>query len=446
MIRRPTAILALLTALNFVNYLDRYELAAVLARIQADVGISNFQGGLLFTVFLVSFLATCPLFGFLGDRVDRKYLLAIGAFGWSFATIATGLSTTVTSLFIARACVGIGEASFTTLAPTLIDDIAPSDRKGRWLSIFSIAAPVGSALGYIVGGLIAKLAGWHMAFFVGGTPGLMLGALVLMIAEPARGTRLKLDVVANVSTLLKIRPYVRAVAGYAALTFAVGGFGAWGPAFLQMRYHVDLAIPFGAVTVVAGLMATLLGGAAGDRAQLRAETRVRELGQPGRSPGDVQDPSYRERPPAPYSNAEHAEVARKTDAQVERARVTALLRLCSLGSLCAAPFAFLCFLAPSPITFFACAFVSQLGIFWSNAPINATLLRAVPNAIRGAAMALCITAIHLFGDLWSPPLLGRLADAFGTERMYLAMLPLSIALALSALIWWPFRSSSDTSR
>ncbi|MBA2544461.1 MAG: MFS transporter, partial [Deltaproteobacteria bacterium] len=150
MIKNRTAIVSLLTGLNFINYLDRFILAAILPRVQAPVedgglGLSNSEGGLLATVFLLGYFVTAPLFGKLGDRMSRKRLIAFGVLTWSAATMFSGLAGSLGSLIAARALVGIGEASYATLAPTIIDDITPPDKKGKTLAIFFLAVPVGSA-------------------------------------------------------------------------------------------------------------------------------------------------------------------------------------------------------------------------------------------------------------------------------------------------------------
>lgn len=430
MIRRYGGVLTLLTALNFMNYLDRYELAAVLPRVSADLHLSNFMGGLLSTIFLVSFLITCPIFGYLGDRIPRKYLLAAGAYAWSLATIATGLSQGATSLLIARACVGIGEASFTTLAPTVIDDVAPMDRKARALSIFHIAAPVGSALGYLVGGAVEKAAGWHMAFFVGGGPGLLLGTLVLFMKEPTsfKGAADKpaaLSFGATLRAFGPLRSYWRAVFGYTALTFATGGFAFWAPTFLFKRYDLPLAkanFTFGIITVAAGAIATLLGGRLGDRVMKAAPAKDAEINP---------NAGYRE-------NAREEKQLRESE---DDRRVRSLLRICGVGALIAAPLALVCFLAPTAKIFFVAAFFCEMGIFMSNAPVNTALLRSVPGHLRASAMALCITTIHLMGDLWSPPLIGKLADITGDAKLHLAMMPLVVAFSLAGLVWFNFRGA-----
>jgi MFS transporter, Spinster family, sphingosine-1-phosphate transporter len=425
MIRKPVSLLVLLTALNFVNYLDRFVLAAVLPRVEVDLALSKFQAGLLYTAFLSVFLLTCPLFGALGDRVPRKYLLAFGAFVWSAATLASGLSSTLTTLLIARAFVGVGEASFTTLAPTLIDEIAPDAKRGRWLSIFHIAGPLGSALGYIVGGAVEKSYGWHAAFFVAGVPGILLGAAMLLIAEPER----KASEAASISFMEALRilgrlPLFRkAVAGYTALTFSMGAFAVWAPSFLVQRFTMPLAstnFTFGIVTVLAGALATLLGGQLGDRAKRSAAART------------VQVPDLPFRSNAPINVAESDDVTRS------------LLRLCAWGSAFAAVLCAAAFLAPGPKLFFTGAFFCELGVFFSNAPINTVLLRSVPKAIQGRAMAVSILCIHLFGDLSSPALLGLAQDLAGPAKLSLAMMPLAVVFGLSAILWWPGGSANRT--
>ena len=188
-IRGPAAILAVLTGLNLLNYLDRYVMAAVLAKVQEDLGLSNALAGSLMTVFLVGFFATSPLFGIWADRVGtggRKRLLLLGVAIWSAATIASGLARSAAALVAARAVVGVGEASYTTIAPAILDDVAAPPKKGRYMAIFNAAIPIGSALGYIVGGVVEHASGYRNAFFVAGVPGLILGLMCLLVAEPER--------------------------------------------------------------------------------------------------------------------------------------------------------------------------------------------------------------------------------------------------------------------
>jgi MFS family permease len=411
MIRRPGAILALLTGLNLLNYLDRLVVSAVLPKIQerfdqGGLDLSNFLGGLLATVFLIGYFATAPIFGSLGDRMKRKWLIAFGVLVWSAATCASGLATSAMQLLVARAFVGIGEASYATLAPTIIDDITPPHRKGRALAYFYGATPFGAALGYLVGGFVEAHWGWRSAFFVAGGPGLAIALICLLILEPERTfSSVKPDVKRDLGILTRAKLYRQGVLGYCAYTFAIGAFSYWAPKFLYARYELPLKTAnfrFGLITVVAGVLATLIGGRWADLMRLGVEkTSVPE--------------------------------------QVEGDTVRGLLRICAIGSAIGAPLTLACFLSPSAGVFFVLVFFCILALFLSTSPINAVVLRAVPTELRASAMALSIFAIHMLGDLWSPPLVGILADHVAIE---LAMMVLPVAIAVSALVWWPRKRAS----
>jgi len=275
-IKNPKAILALLTALNLLNYLDRYVLSAVLKPLQDELQLSNFVGGSLATVFLLGFFVTSPLFGHWADRSGvrgRRALIVLGVLVWSLATIATGFATGPWTLIAARAVVGVGEASYVTIAPTIIDEVAPPGRKGSWLAIFYTAIPVGGALGYLTGGAVENAThSWRQAFYVAGIPGLALGFLCLLIrpsvAQAAASVH-RMGVLQNARRLLRIPLYRRVVLGQCAYTFAIGGFAYWAPKYLATRYGMETghaAFVFGLVTVAGGAIGTLVGGRLGDRA------------------------------------------------------------------------------------------------------------------------------------------------------------------------------------
>lgn len=397
MIRNARAILALLTALNLLNYLDRFVLSAVLPKVQDDLHLSNFVGGSLATVFLIGYFATSPIFGTLADRAPRggrRTLVALGIAVWSAATVASGLAGGGASLVAARAVVGVGEASYATIAPTIIDDIAPASQKGRWLAIFYAAMPIGSALGYLVGGAVEHTRGWRAAFFVAGGPGLLLAILCLLIAEPARSaSATRPDVLGSAATLLRIPFYRRALAGYCAYTFALGGFAYWAPKYIHARYDLDLLranFVFGIVTVVGGAIGTLAGGWLGDRA---ARSRATD------------------------------------DGSVARGNLSVCTMACAIG----APLAAGAVIAGSARGFFTIVFPCEIALFLLNGPINVVVLRSVPSELRASAMALSIFAIHLLGDLWSPPLIGLVADH---APIAYAMLACPAAFGLAAVVWW----------
>ncbi len=430
MIRSPVVFLILLTGLNLLNYLDRYVFPAVLPAMQQDLGINNFEGGLAAATFLVGYFLSSPIFGKLGDTGQRKKLIAVGVLIWSCATIASGLAVGTWSLLAARAVVGVGEASYATLAPTIIDDIAPKESKGKYLAVFYVATPVGSALGYLIGGFVEKHWGWHHAFYVAGGPGILLAFLCLLMKEPERTTTGKRPSLSQaVGVLSRQVQYRRGVLGYCAYTAAVGAFSFWAPKFLVSvhRMKLDKAnFVFGLITVVGGIGGTLIGGILADRNEKRIPRPV-----PLPPPNDA---SYREGAELPEQPDEARKRLANTALMHERSAVNGLLRICALGSLIGAPLAALAFLSPTPLLFFAFAFFCEVALFLGTSPINAVALRAVPPHLRASAMALQIFAIHLLGDLWSPAAVGLVADKF---TMGTAVLLLPVGIAVSAFVWWP---------
>jgi MFS transporter, Spinster family, sphingosine-1-phosphate transporter len=419
-IRSPRVVLALLTVLNLVNYIDRSVLPAVIAPVQDDLHLSNFVAGLLSNLFLIGYSLTSPIFGIRGDRATaagRNRLIAVGVAVWSVATIGSGLAAGAGTLVMARALVGVGEASYATLAPTLIDEVAPPARAGAWMAVFSSATPVGSALGYVVGGAILHTHGWRTAFFVAGAPGLLAATLCLFVATPGsdapRREPRHVDLLATARTLVRVPLYRRTVLGYCAYAFAVGGFGYWAPKYLHQRYGMDAgraSLQFGLLSVVGGLAGTLLGGWAADRA-VRAERRRDEI-------------------------ASGTPVAEgRLDTAVTRGNLLA----CSIAMAIGAPLAALAIAAPTSTGFFLALVPCETALFLVSGPINVAILRSAPPAMRASAMALAIFGIHALGDFWSPPLIGLVADH---APMELAMAAGPVVFALAAVTWWGGRSAS----
>jgi MFS family permease len=389
-IKNPYVILAVLSGLNLVNYLDRSLISAVGPKLQEELGLSDFQFGLVIQAFMIGYFVTSPFFGALGDRFRRRELIAVGVVTWSLATAGSGLMTTFATMIAARLVVGVGEASYATLAPTIIDDLAGPTAKNRWLAVFYVAIPVGSALGYVLGGQLEHAYGWRSAFFIAGGPGLVLALLALFIQEPKRVTRAETpgeNASGAWKKLLGIQVYRDAVIGYAAQTFALGGFAAWAPKYLYRELQMDLKTAdswFGLILVVTGLLATFVGAQLADR-----------------FPGE------------------------------DRARAN--LRFCAISLLASVPFSIACLLAKTPVGFFASIAVAEFAIFLSTSPINVVILQGVPETLRASAMALSIFAIHLFGDLVSPPLIGRISDSSSLQN---AMFVLPVALGVGTIAWW----------
>src|SRR2546428_12989492 len=128
---REAALFALgvVSILNFLNYIDRFILAAVLPQVKSELVLTDFHLGLLANVFLVTYFVTSPLFGALGDRLSRPRLMSAGVTAWSMATAAAGFPADFVQLLIARALVGLGEAAHATARPAPLPASVPRSQR-----------------------------------------------------------------------------------------------------------------------------------------------------------------------------------------------------------------------------------------------------------------------------------------------------------------------------
>jgi MFS family permease len=154
--------LALLFGVNFLNYIDRYVIAAVGPLIQKDFGLRDTQLGLIGSMFMVAYMVAAPFTGVVGDRWPRRFLVGAGVIVWSLATVLSGLATSYSHLLLARSAIGIGESGFGVVSPTLISDLFSREARGRMLAFFYVAIPVGSALGFLLGGYVGEHHGWRV--------------------------------------------------------------------------------------------------------------------------------------------------------------------------------------------------------------------------------------------------------------------------------------------
>ena len=265
----------MLLAINLFNYIDRQILAANLPNIenylkQRGEEVTKTRLGLLATAFMAAYMVFAPVFGWLADRVGRWHLIGIGVILWSLASGATGLATTYLILLMTRCFVGIGEAAYGPIAPAVISDLYPEEKRGSVLAWFYVAIPVGSALGYTLGGW----AGWPWSFYLVVPPGLALGLWCFFQPEPQRGLADLVNVSVRLITmkdylrLLKNPSYVLDTLGMTCMTFALGGIAIWMPDYISVYRGAgelkDVNGLFGIIVVVSGLAATILGGLAGD--------------------------------------------------------------------------------------------------------------------------------------------------------------------------------------
>ena len=402
--------LAILSFINLFNYLDRYLVSALVERLKhSELALTDAQLGSLMSGFLAVYTLTAPVFGALGDRRSRPRLIAFGVACWSVATALSGLAGGYAWLFAARASVGIGEAAYGTIAPSLLSDYFPVAQRGRVMAIFFCAIPVGSALGYMVGGVVGAHYGWRAAFFVAGVPGLALALLCLSLKDPPRGDQdkpanppaagddkgLGAATKATYLLLLRNKPYVFTVLGYAAYTFAMGGLAYWMPAFLERVRGISpekSTFQFGEIVVITGFLGTFLGGWLGDYC-------------------------------AKYSKQ-------------------AYLVVSAAATLLAAPFVWFALTTASSTAYLACMVMAQLLMFLSTGPINASIVNLVLPTQRASAVALEVFAIHLLGDAISPYLIGAVSDASSLAQ---AVKIVPVAVVVAGVLWaWAARAQART--
>ena len=358
--------LLLLIALNLLNYIDRYILPGEVSLIQREFHSTDQQMGWLPTALFFFYMFAAPATGWLGDRFPRKPLIIAGAVLWSVATLGTAWVHDYWTLFIRHALVGVGEATFGIFAPAVLADFYPEKDRNRILSIFYLAIPVGAALGYLAGGQLGSLWGWRAPFLVCAIPGLLVAALYGWVGhEPVRGASDHVKPTLDRTTfwgLFRNPAYLTATFGLAMLTFAMGGISSWVPEFLRRSAGLSVGSSsqvVGAITVIDGIAGTLMGGWVAQR-WLRTDYRA--------------------------------------------------LYLLSFWSVALTlPFGALLFFGPRAWAI-PSLFAAEFFLFLNTGPLNAAIINSVSAPVRATAVSLNLLFIHLFGDTFSPTIIGAISD------------------------------------
>jgi MFS family permease len=385
--------LFLLLAINLFNYIDRQILAALEPDIRAsffaagDVNAMT-KTGLLGDAFFVTYMISAPVLGLLADRFSRWIIVGSAVILWSLASGASGLAATFAILFATRICVGIGEGGYGPAAPTILADLFPIETRGRMMAIFYAAIPVGSALGYVIGGLVGAHFGWRWAFYLVTPPGLLLGLLCFWQRDPrVAAHHLEQESprrsIRDYLRLFRTRSYLINCVAQTLMTFVTGGLGFWAAAYLRYRNQspdVGMTI-FGLITVVAGLVSTLLGGVIADK------LRSRFAG------------SY--------------------------------FWVSGIGMLIACPFFIATLYIPFPAAWIT-MFLAIFFLFVNTGPSNTALANVSLPSVRATAFAVNILVIHALGDVQAFWLLGYIG---GHANMHVAFLFVSGIIFLSGLAW-----------
>jgi MFS family permease len=399
----PYRLILFLSLANILNFFDRYIVQAVEPLLKDALALSNQQSGWLGAAFVVGYCIFSPFFGFLGARVDRRWLMLLGLVVWSLCTALTGMATGFVSFFCARALVGIGEASFGAIAPAYLKGRIPDTIKlNTALSLFYVAIPVGSALGYIAGGEIAARFSWQMVFFIACIPGLLLSLGFPFMAPEQRELSTtgqagsEVTFFSGVVEIFRSRVLLLTILGYVFNTFALNGV-----AMFVVRHVSSLGINgasaptyFGAVLALTGFIGALGGGSLASRLAARAQT-----------------PTY------------------------------GLLLFVAFTTLAGTPCLGLAFCASSPQAFFAMCFIAQIALFAGVAPLNTVLVSRAPKGLEGLTQGVTIFVIQLFGAALAPVVIGSAADFFVQQgvvdsALAYALQIATVAMALSGFIWW----------
>ena len=385
---RPSTALLVLTALNLLNYADRNILFAVQPLVQDEFHLTKTQVGYLTSAFLGFYMIAAPFVGPLADRYSRKLIIALGAMFWSGLTLLTAFTDTYGQLLVRHTLVGVGEATFVTIAPTFVADLFSENKRGRILGLFYLAIPVGSAAGYLVGGSLAPIYGWRFPFYVGAVPGFLLALAVLFLKEPERG---RFDTLrgnperSSVFGLLHNRAFLSATLGMAAMTFSLGGIQVWMPQFLYSERHYSLQSAnfiFGVIIVVDGILASLAGGWLGDYLLRRMKS------------------SY--------------------------------YLVSAVSMALGVPFMIVALFTSGPAMLPAIA-LAAFFLLVNTSPLNAAVINSVDARIRATAIAANIFIIHILGDVPSPTMMGWVADHRTLQIAF--VLPVIAMVGSSAILF-----------
>lgn len=452
----PKRLLVIFCVINLINYVDRGTIGSNGVNgnrptcpkggtctkgtgIQGTFNLDNFEDGVLSSAFMVGLLVASPIFASLAKSVNPFRLIGVGLFVWTLAVAGCGVSWNFWSISICRMLVGVGEASFISLAAPFIDDNAPVAQRTAWLGIFYMCIPAGVALGYVYGGLVGSRLSWRFAFF--GEAIVMLPFVILgFIIKPLQlrgfspadsekallGTEItaaedkeycssrydvgtaKVEIVEqnlksssksqsrctictqlkrflkDMKRLLCEKVFVINVLGYIAYNFVIGAYSYWGPKAGYNIYRMSNAdMIFGGLTIVCGILGTVAGGFILDKMT------------------------------STICNA---------------------FKLLSVATFLGAAFCFVAFCMKNEYVFLALFAVGELLVFATQGPVNYVCLHCITPSLRPLSMAMSTVAIHIFGDVPSSPLVGVVQDHFNNWRK--TALILTAILFIAAATWF----------
>ena len=392
-------VLAVMVGINFLNYMDRWVASAAATSIEKEFHLTNSQFGLIGTAFLLVYAVAALPFGYWGDRGVRKTVIGVGVTIWSLATLFTGFARSYFQLFLSRAIVGVGEASYYPAGTSLMSDYFPKELRSRVMSVWNAGSTIGIAVGFAGGGLIAEKFGWRTAFYFAAVPGLLFALLAFGFKEPLRGLAEKQGPVVVQTRDVNLRrfldlwriPTLRAtILAQTLLYFVLASNAFWLPTVLQRRFDMSesgAGLLSGVVIVIGGLIGTLAGGWLADRRAVKTPTAHLEVGIAGFIVGAV-------------------------------LITIALLSPMSIG----------------PIPIFVPVFLATVVCLYLYAgPFTALSQNVVSPGLRASAVTMTLLVAHVFGDSHSTYDVGQISDWLGGNLQAALLITSPTLLILAAI-------------
>jgi MFS family permease len=464
--------LLLLFVINLVTYIDRYVLSAVLAKMQLDATLFEptdpylqTKLGSLTSAFMAAYMIFSPVFAWAGDYVRRWPLLGVGVILWSIASGLTGWAGSFVALFLTRCFVGIGEAAYGPVAPAMISDLYPVEKRGRVMAFFYLAIPVGSALGFVLGGQLAGLFGWRrtfeLTFF-----GILLGLICFAMKEPPRSggdKPVRVPFGQILKELWATRSFVRGVLGMTLTTFILGGVATWVPTYIfqkesrfalkadvvaRFRDSPDYRTSDGRPSIPAEVTDILAAMTSDDietfgvfRRRIATKLTAEQMSQYGET--IVKASTTAESMSAGGISTIFggitvvggllATMAGGWFGDWLRAKGMrgAYFHAAGWSTIAAWPIFVVMLFCPFPWAW-GLMFVSIFLLFFNTGPANTILANVTRSPIRAGGFAVCIFVIHALGDAISPMLIGFIADL---SNLQVAFLICSVFILLGGSVW-----------
>ena len=423
--------LAVIFFANFLSYLDRQIVSSIEHELKRDLHISTAEFGYVGSAFTLGYMVFAPLIGFLIARVRRPAVFALCVFVWSLATVASGLVPDKWGLYAARFFIRVGEAGCLVIGPTLLSDYFSKEVRGRILSIFFLALPLGGATGYIAGAQITKHLDWHWAFFLAGAPGFIVGALIWFLLDPkpsaespekaapghpdplpsdrtapaadpghfhgapppVQGIKPYLDLLSN-------RPLLFIILAQAFAVMFLQPFLHFGVGFFEEARNMSketATLSLASIALVAGALGNAMSGFIGDR------------------------------------------MAKRTRG--------AYALLAGVAFVVGLPFMLAGFTLHDRHLFLPALGIGAFCYFLCMPAVNTQIANSVPPEKRAMAYALAVFILHCLGDTAALPVFGKVSDMVGGKQIAYTIFSFSLLLAsLSCILAYRFAARPDPAK